>query len=161
MAVTVARPRLELYCDGSGEERVGRPGGWAFLAVRDDELVHAAHGAAAKTTSLVMELEAVSAALRTALAEGWHVAHEVVVVSDSRIALEVADGHFMPRPVAYRAQAEALRALAIATGARTKWVRGHAGHRWNEAVDALAHRAKVEGAASQSAARRLTRKRRS
>lgn len=151
--MTAARPRLELFCDGSGEARVGRPGGWAFLAVRNDELVHSGHGAAAKTTSLVMELEAVSAALRTALAEGWHVAHEVVVVSDSRIALEVADGLFMPRPVAYRAQAEALRALAVATGARTKWVRGHAGHRWNEQVDALAHRAKVEAQAHRATTR--------
>ncbi|MBL8922999.1 MAG: hypothetical protein JNJ54_29385 [Myxococcaceae bacterium] len=159
--MTAARPRLELFCDGSGEERVGRPGGWAFLAVRDETLVHSGHGAAPKTTSLVMELEAVSAALRAVLAGGWHEAHEVVVVSDSRIALEVADGRFMPRPAAYRAQAEALRALAVATGARTRWVRGHAGHRWNEEVDALAHRAKVEGQASERARRRVRKKPRS
>ena len=48
---------LELYCDGSGEERVGKRGGWAFLVVRDDVVIASKSGGSKATTSLVMELD--------------------------------------------------------------------------------------------------------
>ena len=59
----MTRPVLEVHCDGSGEERVGRPGGWAFVIVRDGEVLSERDGSAGKTTSLVMELEAARSAL--------------------------------------------------------------------------------------------------
>lgn len=149
-----ARSYIEVYCDGSGEERVGRPGGWAFLVVRDGEVLHTGHGAAPETTSLVMELEAARAALAEVVEAKWHLEHEVVLISDSRIALEVASGTFMPRPLKYRPLSESLRAVAVAANARTKWVRAHAGHPWNERVDALAHEAKVAQAAPKKKPRR-------
>lgn len=132
---------LELYCDGSAGERVGTPGGWAFLVVRGDEVLASGHGAAARTTSLVMELEAARAALHEVLARGWHRRHAVQLVTDSAIALDVAAGRFVPRR--HEALARALRAAAVEAGAATRWVRAHSGHRWNDAVDALAHEAKV------------------
>lgn len=139
------RPRatLELYCDGSSEAFVGTPGGWAFLVVRRGEVIASGSGAARTTTSLVMELEAARAALREVVSRGWHRRDAVELVSDSSIALDVAAGRFVSKK--HVTLCHALRAASVEAGATTRWVRAHSGHRWNDAVDALAHDAKVRG----------------
>lgn len=114
---------------------MGRPGGWAFVVVRDDVLLLEASGRVAKTTSLVMELQAALFGLRAVAAEGWR---EVELVSDCRIALDVVRGEFLPKPVVVRALAAELHAAAGALEVHTRWVRAHSGEPWNEAVDALA-----------------------
>ncbi|MDP3506225.1 MAG: RNase H family protein [Myxococcales bacterium] len=138
---------LEVHCDGSGEERVGRPGGWAFVIVRDGEVLCERDGSSGKTTSLVMELEAARSALDEVVAQRWHFTHQVVLISDCRVALEVAAGTFTPRPPKYAALSSTLRELAVTSGAVMKWVRAHAGHRWNEHVDAVARAARLRAAA--------------
>lgn len=132
---------LEVYCDGSAEERVGKPGGWAFIVVLEDEVLAASSGHSPSTSSLVMELEAARAGLAEVVARGWHVGQVVELVSDSSIALDIAAGRFMPKRPA--ALAQALRAATLEAGARTRWVRAHSGHRWNEAVDEAARVAKL------------------
>lgn len=132
---------LEVYCDGSAEARVGKPGGWAFVVVREDTVLLEQSGRSSATTSLVMELEAARAALEAVVAHGWHVDHAVELISDSSIALDIAAGTFLPKR--HVPLAEALRAVALAAGARTRWVRAHSGHRWNERVDLAAARAKA------------------
>ena len=62
------------------------------------------------------------------------------LISDSSIALDIAAGRFLPKR--HVALALTLREAAVATGATTRWVRAHSGHRWNEAVDGLAREAK-------------------
>ncbi len=131
---------LEVHCDGSGEARAGRPGGWAYVVVRNGEVLAEGSGGAKVTTSLVMELEAALAGLRAVVERGWHRGHVVELISDSSIALEVAAGRFVPK--AHEKQAEALRELALTADAKTRWVRGHSGSRWNERVDAVAEEAK-------------------
>ena len=131
---------LQVHCDGSGEARVGQPGGWAFVVVRDDQVLAEGSGRAAVTTSLVMELKAALHGLRAVVAHGWHRDHLVELISDSSIALEVAAGKFVPKTQA--ALAHDLREAAIAADARTRWVRGHSGVSWNERVDAAAEAAK-------------------
>lgn len=133
---------LELYCDGSGEERVGRRGGWAYLVVRDDRVIASKSGGSKTTTSLVMELEAARKGLEEIVSRGWHRGQVVELISDSSIALDIAAGRFMPKR--HVELAAALRAACVEAGARTRWVRAHSGHRWNEAVDAAAHSAKVK-----------------
>lgn len=142
---------LELYCDGSAEERVGKPGGWAFLIVRDDEVLASKSGRSASTTSLVMEFEAALFGLNEVIARGWHEGHAVELISDSSIALDVAAGRFLPKR--HVELARALRAASVTAQATTRWVRAHSGHRWNEAADALAHEAKVAVASPRSARR--------
>lgn len=134
-------PLLELYADGSGEERVGKRGGWAFLIVRDDQLLLAKSGRSSSTTSLLMELEAARRGLKEIISRGWHHEHSVELISDSSIALDIAAGRFMPKK--HVELATALRAAAVEASVRTRWVRAHSGHRWNEAADAAAHAAKV------------------
>jgi ribonuclease HI len=129
-----------VYCDGSAEERVGKPGGWAFVIVREDEVLLGQSGRSPTTTSLVMELEAARSALEAVISNGWHHHHIVELISDSSIALDIAAGKFMPKR--HVQLAEALRSIALVAGARTRWVRAHSGHRWNELVDLAAARAK-------------------
>lgn len=140
--------RLEIYCDGSGAERVDRPGGWAFVVVRNGEVLVERSGGASKTTALTMELMAASAALTWALDERVEV--EVVLISDSRLALEVVAGQRELKRARYVEQAVALRALAVKAKATTKWVRGHSGQVWNERADALAAAAKRRVAPKRS-----------
>jgi ribonuclease HI len=137
------RRALSLYCDGSAAERVGRPGGWAFVVVRDDEVLVSKSGAAAATTCLVMELEAARAGLAEVVARGWHHDAQVELVSDSTIALDIAAGRYLPRK--HVALAQSLREVAVQAGVHTRWVRAHSGQKWNEAVDALAHQARMGG----------------
>lgn len=132
---------LELYCDGSGADRVDRPGGWAFAVVRDGAALLERSGGSPKTTAFLMELEAARAALAWVVEHG--ASEPAVLISDSRLTLEVASGLRELKAARYVEPAAALRALAVATKASTKWVRGHAGHRWNERVDGLARAAKV------------------
>jgi ribonuclease HI len=134
---------LEVYCDGSGEERVGRAGGWAFVVVRQGEVLLRGDGGDPKTTSLVMELEAARAALRAVLRRRWHTKHDIVLISDCSIALEIAAGRFMPKPKQYTVLASSLRELAVKARASTRWVRAHGGHVWNEEVDLRAREARL------------------
>ena len=132
---------LEVYCDGSAEERVGKPGGWAFVIVREDSVLLEKSGRSPSTTSLLMELEAARSALEAVISNGWHLNHTIELISDSSIALDIAAGKFLPKR--HVPLAEALRAIALVAGARTRWVRAHSGHRWNERVDLAAARAKA------------------
>lgn len=134
---------LELYTDGSAEERVGKPGGWAFLVVRGEELLASKTGASESTTSLVMELQAALAGLEEIVSRGWHMGARVELISDSSIALDIAAGRFLPKR--HVSAALALRAAAVEARATTRWVRAHSGHPWNEAVDSMAHQAKRRG----------------
>ncbi len=126
---------VALYVDGAGAERVGRPGGWAFAAVRDDTLLLEASGHAARTTSLLMEFEAATQALHAARAHGWT---HVELISDCRIALDVVAGTFLPKPPHVRDAALRLRDAAAPLRVTSRWVRAHSGEPWNEAVDAMA-----------------------
>lgn len=134
---------LEVYCDGSGGDRVDRPGGWAFVIVRGGEVLLEGAGNEAKTTALTMELEAARAGL-TAVLEFRPVPPEVTLISDSRLTLEVVSGARELKAERYVLLAQRLRALAVLLKTQTRWVRGHAGNVWNERADALALAAKHE-----------------
>lgn len=127
---------LQVVCDGAGAERVGRPGGWAFVLVRDDEVLARGAGREAKTSSLVMELTAALRGLEAA--REWKTSHRIELVTDCRIALDVASGAFLPKPPRYHPLCRALREAFLECGATARWVKGHSGERWNEAVDAMA-----------------------
>jgi len=137
----LASARVEAWSDGSASERAARPGGWAFALVRHGEVIHTGQGAAPRTTSLAMELEAATRALEAVRELGLHATHGVELISDSSITLEVARGGYVPK--GHEASCATLRALALELKATTRWVRGHDGHAFNELVDALASEAKL------------------
>ena len=127
---------VSVYADGSAEPMPGFGGGWAFIVVSDEVELARGSGGVKSTTNNVMELTAALSGLEHVLLSGAHKTCHVELVSDSRLALTIADGSVAAHR--YGPVAEALRAAGLEAAAATRWVRGHAGHRWNEAVDALA-----------------------
>lgn len=142
--------RARVVCDGAGAEKTGKPGGWAFVILEGEDVVAEGQGAALKTSSLVMELTAAAEGLEVAVRRGLS---GVELVTDCRIALDVATGAFTPRPPQYRAACERLRAAFVAASASARWVRAHSGERWNEEVDARAARARDEQPQTSTARR--------
>lgn len=138
---------LEVYSDGSAEGRSGRPGGWAYMLVLNGKVLASRTGAAPSTTSLLMEIEGALAGLREVHRRNLHRTYAVKLLSDSTIALDIAAGRFTPKPHVDLAQT--LRATALAVGVTPQWVRAHAGHSWNEAVDLLAREAKIAATDTQ------------
>lgn len=135
-----AAPLLSVYCDGSAHGRAGLPGGWAFAVVLSQQLLLEGSGGERITTSNAMELQAVLQGLEAVRVGGWYREHPVELVSDSRVALEVASGLHVP--VHLEALVRSVREVFLEVGARTRWIRGHSGEAWNDRVDALAHEAK-------------------
>lgn len=148
---------LSIFCDGSAHARGGLPGGWAFILVKEGAALLTRNGAEKAATSNQMELRAALEGLRAVLALGW--ADDVELVCDSKYAIDIASGTYLPKK--HLAEAKELRAAALEAKAAARWVPGHAGDRWNEEADALAHEAKqtlVPERVKKKAARRAARK---
>jgi ribonuclease HI len=131
---------LNVYCDGSAHGFAGLPGGWAFVVLRDGQVLETGQGGAKKTTNNHMELEAAIAGLRCA--QRLRRENEPIsFTTDSRLTIDVARG--LELPTRLEREALQLNDLSAALAAEARWVRGHAGDPWNEHVDALATEARV------------------
>jgi ribonuclease HI len=140
---------LQVFTDGASSPD-GR-GGWAYVIVEDDIEVLRGGGSAREVTHQRMEIRAVAEAL---LAAPKNVAVEVV--GDSAYVIDcflkgwhvkwASNGwkNYSKKPVTNRDEWERLIAAWRAREAETTWTRikGLAGDRWNEIVDALAVEAK-------------------
>lgn len=134
VAVPASRPGgpyLEIFTDGACIRNPGGDGGWGFVAVRDGKKIAEFCGPDPATTSNRAELKAVVRALLWLAPDA-----SAIIVSDSEYAVKVLSGE-------YRAKAnldliEEARALMQERQIKFRWVRGHAGNRWNEYADALA-----------------------
>lgn len=133
-------PALQVFCDGSAHERPALPGGWAFVVIEGEALRIEDSGGLSSTTNNEMELHAALAGVRALVSGGWHRRTVVELVSDSRLTLDVARG--VPAPRAHAELGADLRRWCVLANVQTRWVRGHSGDRWNEYVDAAAHKAK-------------------
>jgi ribonuclease HI len=146
---------LLVYCDGSGQGLAGLPGGWAFAVLREGVLLESGAGGAKKTTSNHMELTAALEGLRCALAhrEG---AEPILLVTDSRLTIDVAEGRDLPARL--ELPAAALCELFRGAQASARWVRGHSGEAWNEHVDAAARAARLTFTSAKARRRLLARR---
>jgi ribonuclease HI len=159
---------ISVFCDGSSASSGGKPGGWAFVIVRDEKQVLVAnYGGHPSCTNNVMEL---TAAIRGLEALKELMDKDIVsfsevreLVSDSQYTLNMANGGWTPSVdsegnVKNGALIEDLRGLArnlLSEDAvlssnihlkrpRTRWVPGHTGNTWNEKCDSLAKKGKEE-----------------
>ena len=136
---------FEVYSDGSATT-ADKPGGFAFVIVRDGVKLSEGSGHLPKATNNVAEITAAIRGLETLLNSAEYaaacVSHpngaNVVLVSDSQLVLNYANGgyqcrkpHLLPLYIALRKNYQ----LAKAT---TRWVRGHTGDEHNERCDVLA-----------------------
>ena len=136
-------PTEGVFTDGSAIPNPG-PGGWGAVYVVDDAVVAQRHGAEDDTTNNRMELRAII--------EGFGLVPEgtpTVLHTDSRLAVDTltrwAAGWERRGWRRKSGPVENLdlvkRAYALATArpeVEIRWVKAHAGNRWNEYADSLA-----------------------
>lgn len=136
-------PTDGVFTDGAADPNPG-PGGWGAVYVRGDQVVEEVSGSEAHTTNNRMELTALIAGYRL-LPDGT----ATTVWTDSNYAVrsitEWAAGwerngwKRKTGPVENLDLVQELYALARARPeVELRWLRGHAGSRWNEYADALA-----------------------
>ena len=156
---------IEAFTDGGCRGNPG-PGGWAYhltvYAPGEDARTGVAgpalegSGAAPRTTNNRMELTAVIQALRAIRGLSEYAAAQVVVVTDSTYVQQGivswirrwrANGWrtAAKQPVKNAELWRTLDELAQATGARFRWVRGHAGDPRNERCHTLVQAAIAGG----------------
>lgn len=135
-----------VYTDGSCLRNPDGPGGWAVCIVRPGEEMETLSGGDPSTTNNRMEMMAAIEALRH-LPEG----EAIVLSTDSqylkngitkwifgwkRRGWKKANGS----PVLNRELWQALDGLIAGRSITFRWVKGHAGHKYNEICDMLARK---------------------
>lgn len=141
----------DIYTDGSGT--TGAPGGWAFVAVNDQQEVIERSGWLPVATNNQMEITAICEALAWADPESMHVR----ILSDSEYCVNgfskwargwanrgwiTGSGSAVKNIDLWQ---RALVELQRHPTAEFQWLRGHTGIRWNERADILATKARLEG----------------
>lgn len=146
---------ISIYTDGACKKNPGK-GGWAFIAVKDNEQMHSMFGSEVHTTNNRMEMTAAIKALEYVrdcwFAGGVHDIYEIVV--DSKY---VYDGitSWIPKwknnnwktsvkkDVLNSDLWKEMDLLYDPTIVKWRWVKGHSGDNWNDVVDEIASNAAV------------------
>ena len=140
---------LTIYTDGSCHPNPGGPGGWAAI-VLDHSGAHYATllGSEQATTNNRMELAAGLAALSYAYETGHG---EATILTDSeylRCSMDqwawAWERKGWKKPTKNRDLLLPMHDLRKNLRVTWRWVRGHAGNRWNELADREAERARVQ-----------------
>lgn len=134
------------YTDGSCVPNPGF-GSWAWVVVKDDQLVESGSGSQAETTNNRMEFLAL---IRLLEAFGDSL---LVCRTDSQLLQKTAMAwrHTWKRSnwkngeVKNLDLVQRLDELLDLHGVPVEWVRGHNGDRWNEFADEVAEEARVNG----------------
>ena len=133
-----------VYTDGCAIPNPGA-GGWAVVAIGNGRVVRERQGHAKDTTNNRMEMQALIEAFRMLPTDT-----NAEVVSDSQLSIKTLT-EWAPawRRAGWRRSRGAIANLDLVREAldlfearpncRLRWVRGHAGHRWNERADQLAN----------------------
>lgn len=136
--------KIDIFTDGGCSGNPG-PGGWAFVALDNENLLSYSSGGDAQTTNNKMELTAVIRALETCQVLE---AKQVCISTDSQY---VKNGittwiHNWKRngwktaskdPVKNKELWEELDSLSNVFDIKWVWVKGHAGIKYNEMCDSL------------------------
>ena len=132
---------ISVYADGSSHSSGGRPGGWAFVVLREGRPLASGNGGHPETSNNAMELMAAIRGLQAIerlYPSGTDLFLELV--SDSQYTLGMASGAYSP--TRNRELVADLRQLTKALNPRLRWVKGHGSDVWNNRVDSLAKMAK-------------------
>ena len=137
---------IEVFCDGSGNT-FDSDGGYGFRVLLEGNVVHEGSGYLQKATNNVAEVTAAirglewvkTARLNSILPQD---AGEVVLVSDSQLALGYASGRYQCKALHLTQLYIELRQLYKELDASVRWVKGHSGDINNDACDKLAKAAR-------------------
>lgn len=136
-------PPITIYTDGACDPNPG-PGGWAAILLPPSGKPQELCGAETRTSNNQMELRAVIEAL-----DVLPQPHRVTLYTDSQY-LRQGITEWLPQwqargwrtaakqPVKNQALWQALEAAVGRHQIEWRWVKGHAGHKWNERADELA-----------------------
>lgn len=141
---------IQIFTDGGCSGNPG-PGGWAYIFLVDGREI-SAFGGASDTTNNRMELIAVISALRAVLSEVSLRHRSISVSTDSQyvkngitrwIGVWLRNGWrtSAKQPVKNQDLWRELYTLTEGLKLEWHWVRGHAGHGYNEKCDALVRQA--------------------
>jgi ribonuclease HI len=135
--------RIVVYVDGSSTGKSDAPCGWGWLVVdwTNEKIICAGCDGNSNGTNSIAELMGAICGLRTVFERELHRGNDVVLVSDSQYALNMANSRFKPNK--YHQEVQLLQSLLGATGAKTQWVKGHSGDIFNSRVDKLAKLGKM------------------
>lgn len=153
----MSRKVISVYADGSSTGASGGPTGWGWIVTDWDDIICAGSEGAPVGTNNTAELQAAIHGLRAVLDRGLHEGNDVELVSDSTYTLNLANGSYVAK--AHLELVKPLRDLVRLTGAKTRWVRGHAGDAFNEKADELAKAGRDKYATVETRKRRRSRKR--
>jgi ribonuclease HI len=133
----IATP-VRIFTDGSILVNPGGEGGWAIVVTRGQEILEVKSGGVPVSTNNRMELWAVREAL------AWPGEPGVEIITDSQYVqkglTEYLTGWKLRdwRKVKNRDLWEQLDILYVPELHSVSWIKGHAGHRFNELADKLA-----------------------
>lgn len=138
-----AGPQDGIFTDGGCSGNPG-PGGWGAVYVRNNQIVRQRFGREAHTTNNRMELMALDAAYEMIVAD-----EEVTIWSDSQLCVNTLNQWARKWEAnGWRKKGGAIKNLDLIQPlyakvqahphATLRWVKAHAGNRWNEYVDTLA-----------------------
>jgi ribonuclease HI len=141
---------FKLYTDGSSTGRVGE-GGWAFVIIKDDQLLFELSGGEHETTNNRMELSGVIEGLRYIYLN--HSAEvDIIVYSDSQYVVKGALEWFpkwekdIEKGKKIKNQdlwLECKQLIDLFGSVHFEWIEGHSGIEFNERCDYLAKQAKA------------------
>lgn len=140
---------LEVYTDGSATS--GKPGGWAYVVIRDGNVkLFEGSGCAENVSNNDMELEAAVQGLAAVLkvivespAAFPNGGAHVTLVSDSQLVLGWASGRYKFKQENKLEKYNQLISLMERLKAGIRWVKGHSGNEFNERCDKLANEARL------------------
>ena len=132
---------LSIFCDGACSYNPG-PGGWAAVLVRNSQVMSSIMGYEKNTTNNRMELIAAI----EGITEASKFSHELTVITDS---IYVKDGitkwifswqknNWKNGQIKNIDLWQKLSSLTYKHKVDWQWIKGHAGHQYNEMADSLA-----------------------
>jgi ribonuclease HI len=145
-------PHVLLFTDGGCSGNPG-PGGWAYLIVSESQgVIDEKWGAERLTTNNRMELSAAVAALEAVLANCSLRSSHITLYTDSQYVQKGISTWIQgwkrngwktsnKEPVKNQDLWQKLDQLANSLHVEWRWVKGHAGHEYNERVDRLTQEA--------------------
>lgn len=137
--------KIEVYSDGSGMTKK-TPGGYGYVVVVDGVKQYEGSGYMEFATNNDCELQGAIEGLNSvhAILGELEEEDEVVLVSDSQIILNWADGTNQFKQEEKMDKYLALRNLMADLKATVRWVPGHTGDPNNERCDKLANAARLK-----------------